>query len=60
MRFPFGGRALDVRGGKRGVLVSGNVEEIVEEEVSDALPQGGHLDEGARPDVLGGARVVEV
>ena len=57
---PFGGRALDVRGGKRGALVSGNVEEGVEEEVSDALPQGGHLDEGAPPDVLGAARVVEV
>ena len=42
-----------------GALVSGDVEEGVEEEVSDALPEGGRLDEGGRPDELGGARGVE-
>ena len=56
---PFGGRALAVRGGKRGALVSGKMEEGVKEEVSDALPQGGRLDEGGRPDALGGAPGVE-
>ena len=38
------------------MLVSGDVENGVAEEVSDALPQGGRLDEGGRPDALGGAR----
>ena len=50
-----GGRALAVRGGERAALVSGDAEEGVEEEVSDALPQGGRLDEGGRPDAFGGA-----
>ena len=36
--------------------MSGDVEEGVEEEVSDALPQGGRPDEGGRRDALGGAR----
>ena len=53
------GRALAVRTGERGALPSGDVEEGIEEEVSDALPQGGRLDEGGRPDALGGARGVE-
>ena len=39
--------------------MSGDVEEGVEEEVSDAFPQGGRLDEGGRPDGLGGARGAE-
>ena len=56
---PRGGRALAVRGGERGAVVSGDVEEGVEEEVSDALPQGGRLDQGGRPDALGGAGGVE-
>ena len=57
---PCGGRAAAVRGGERGALVSGDVEEGVEEEVTDALPQGGRLDEGGRPDAFRGARGVEV
>ena len=39
--------------------MSGDVEEGVEEEVSDALPQGGRLDQGDRPDALCGAGGVE-
>ena len=39
--------------------MSGEVEEGVEEEVSDAFPQGGGLDHGDRPNVLGGAGGVE-
>ena len=31
------------------------MEEGVEEEVSDAFPQGGRLDQGGRSDALGGA-----
>ena len=54
-RSPSGGRALAVRSGNRGALGSGDVQEGVEEEVSDALPQGGCLDEGGSPDVLAGA-----
>ena len=57
---PPGGRALAVRGGEWGVVVSGDVEKGVEEEVSDALPRGGRLDQGDRPDVLGGAAGAEV
>ena len=38
----WGGGALAVMGGERGVLVSSNFDEGVEEAVSDALPQGGH------------------
>ena len=60
MRCLFGGRALAVRGGEWGALVSSDVEEGVEEEVSDTLPQGGRLEEGGCPDALGGARGVEV
>ena len=52
---PRGGRAFAVRGGEWGAVVSGDVEEGVEEGVSDALPQGGRLDGGGRPNVLGGA-----
>ena len=54
-----GGRALAVWGGASGAVVSGDVEEGVEEEVSDAFPQGGRLDQGDRPDALGGAGGVE-
>ena len=39
--------------------MSGDVEEGVEEELSDAFPQGGRLDQGDCPDALGGARGVE-
>ena len=56
---PGGGRALAVWGGAWGAVVSGDVEEGVEEEVSDAFPQGGRLDQGGRPDALGGAGCVE-
>ena len=35
------------------------MEEGVEEEVSDAFPEGGRLDQGGRPDALGGARGAE-
>ena len=56
---PRGGRALAVWGGVWGAVVSGDVEEGVEEEVSDAFPQGGCLDQGDRPDALGGAGGVE-
>ena len=53
------GPALAVRRGKRGALVSGDMDEGVEEEVSDTLCQGGHLDEGGPLDALDGARGVE-
>ena len=52
---PRPGRAFAVGGGKGGSLVSGDVGEGVEEEISDAFPHGGRLDEGGRPDALGGA-----
>ena len=54
-----GGRALAVRGGERGAVMSGDVEEGVEDQVSDALLQGGRLDQGGRSDALGGAGGVE-
>ena len=53
------GRALAVWGGERGAVVLGDVKEGVEEKVSDAFPQGGRLDQGGRPDALGGARGAE-
>ena len=53
------GRALAVWGGEWGAVVSGDVEEGVEEQVSDAFPQGGRLDQGGRPDAPGGAGGVE-
>ena len=56
---PCGGRALAVRGGKWGAVLPGDLVESVEEEVSEALPQGGRLDEGHHPDALGGAGGVE-
>ena len=56
---PRGVRALAVWGGAWGAVVSGDVEEGVEEEVSDAFPQGGRLDQGVHPDGLGGAERVE-
>ena len=56
---PRRGRALAVRVGKRGAVVSGDVEKGVEEEVSDALPESGRLDKGGSPDALGGAGGVE-
>ena len=49
------GRALAVLGGAWGAVVSGDVEEGVEEEVSDAFPLGGRLDQGGRPDAGAGA-----
>ena len=55
-----GGRAFAVGGGERGALVSGNVEEGVEEEFSDALAQGGRLDEVGHPNGLTAARGVEL
>ena len=57
---PGGGRALAVSGGAWGAVVSGDVDKGVEEEVSDAFPQGGRLDQGDRRDGLGGAGGVEV
>ena len=57
---PRGGWALAVWGGAWGALVSGDVEEGVEEEVSDAFPQGGRLDQGGRPDGGAGAGGAEV
>ena len=56
---PSGGRALAVWGVEWGAVVSGDVEKGVEWEVSDAFPQGGRLNHGARPDALGGAGGVE-
>ena len=56
---PGGGGAFAVRGGEGGALVSGKMEEGVEEEVSDAFPLGSCLDEGGRPDALGGAQGAE-
>ena len=56
---PRGGRALAVWVGEWGAVVSGDVEEGVEDEVSDAFPQGGRLDQGDRPDALDGAGGVE-
>ena len=55
---PRGGRPFAVWGGEWGAVVSGDVEEGVEEEVSDAFPQGGCLDQDGRLDALGGARGV--
>ena len=52
---PRGGRALAVWGGAWGAVVSDDVKEGVEEEVSSAFLQGGRLDQGGRPDALGGA-----
>ena len=57
---PRGGRALAVWGRARGALVSGDVEEGVEEDVSDVFPQGGRLDQGGRPDGGAGAGGAEV
>ena len=45
--------------GEWGEVVSGDVEEGIEEEVSDAFPQGGRLDQGDRSDALGGAGGVQ-
>ena len=56
---PRRGQALAIRGGRRGAVVSRNMEEGVEEEVSNTLTQGGRLDQGGCPDVLGGAGGVE-
>ena len=50
-----GGRALAIWGGAWGAVVSGDVEEGVEEEVSDAFHQGGSLDQGGGPDAGAGA-----
>ena len=43
---PCWGRTLAVRGGERGAVMSGDVEEGVDDEVSDSLPQGGRPDNG--------------
>ena len=56
---PRGGRALAVRVGEWGAVVSGDVEEGVEDEVPDAFPQGGRPDQGGRRDALGVAGAVE-
>ena len=56
---PRGGRALALWGGEWGAVVSGDMEEGVEEKVSDAFPQGYRLGQGDGPDVLGGAGGVE-
>ena len=47
---PLGGRAFAVGGGERRALLSGDVEEGVEDEVSDTFPQGGSLDKRGRQD----------
>ena len=52
---PVGGPALAVWAGAWGAVVSGDVEEGVEEEVSDAFPKGGRLDQGGCPDAGAGA-----
>ena len=59
IRSPVGGRLSPSGVARWGAVVSGDVEEGVEEEVSDAFPQGGRLDQGGRPDALGGAGGVE-
>ena len=56
---PCGGRALADRGGEHQALVSANLEEGVEEELSDTFPQNGCLDQGGRRELLGGAKGVE-
>ena len=56
---PRAGRALAVSGGEWGAVVFGDVEEGVEEEVSDAFPLGGRLDQVGRQDAVGGAGGVE-
>ena len=58
-RFPVGGGLLPSGVARGGGVVSGDVEGGVEEEISDAFPQGGRLDQGDRPDALGGAGGVE-
>ena len=50
---PCWGRALAVRGGERGAVVSGDVEEGAEEEVSDALPPGWPPGRGWMPGCAG-------
>ena len=55
----WGGQAFAVGGGEQEALVSGDVEEGVEEEVLVALAQGGRLHEGGCPEGLGGARRAE-
>ena len=56
---PRGERALAVWGGEWGAVVSGDVEEGVEEKVSGAFSQGGRLDQGGCPVALGAAGGVE-
>ena len=55
IRLPCGGRALSVWVGAWGAVVSGDVEEGLKEEDSDAFPQGCRLDQGGRPDADAGA-----
>ena len=56
---PRGGRALAVWGGAWGAVVSGDVEEGVEEKVSDAFTKGGRLDQGGCPDAGASAEGAE-
>ena len=60
IRLPVGGGLSPSGVARGGALVSGDVEEGVEEEVSDAFPQGGRLDQGGRPDGGAGAGGAEV
>ena len=53
------GAGSAVRGGELRAVVSGDVEGGVEEEVPDALPEVGRLDQGGRPDALGGVGGLE-
>ena len=59
IRLPVGGGLSPSGVARRGRVVWGDVEGGVEEEVSDAFPQGGRLDQGGRPDAGAGAGGVE-
>ena len=56
---PCGGWALAVSGGEREAVVPEDLEEGVQEEVSDSPSQGGRLDADGCPGALGGAGAVE-
>ena len=60
IRLPVGGGVSPSGVARWGALVSGDVEEGVEEEVSDAFPQGGRLNQGGGPDGGAGAGGAEV
>ena len=55
IRSPLGRGAFAVGGGERGLLMFGDTDEGVEEDISDASAGRGHLDEGGCPDGLAGA-----